>query len=46
MPHYQFSEKHRLLTQASPAALMDAVLQPGVSDSYSGTVIVIWDSDI
>jgi hypothetical protein len=32
MPHYQFSEKHRLLTQASPAALMDAVLQPGVSE--------------
>jgi hypothetical protein len=25
---------------------MESMLQPGVSDSYSGTVIVIWDSDI
>ncbi|WP_296508237.1 hypothetical protein [Rhodoferax sp.] len=32
LPHYQFSEQHRLLTQASPAGLMDAVLQPGVSE--------------
>lgn len=32
MPQYQFSEKHQLLTAAQPAALLDAVLQPGVSD--------------
>ena len=32
LPQYQFSEKHQLLTSAQPAALMDAVLQPGVSE--------------
>jgi len=29
-----------------PPHSMAEMLQPGVSDSYSGTVIVIWDSDI
>ncbi len=32
MPQYQFSEKHQLLTPAQPGALLDAVLQPGVSE--------------
>jgi hypothetical protein len=32
MPQYQFTEKHQLLTPAQPGALLDAVLQPGVSE--------------
>ena len=32
MPQYQFSEKHKLLTPAKPGALLDAALQPGVSE--------------
>lgn len=32
LPQYQFSEKHQLLTPAQPGALLDAVLQPGVSE--------------
>ena len=32
LPRYQFSEKHQLLTSAAPAALLDAALQPEISD--------------
>lgn len=32
LPQYQFSEKHQLLTSAQPGALLDAVMQPGVSE--------------
>jgi hypothetical protein len=32
LPQYQFSEKHQLLTAAQPGALLDAVLQPGISE--------------
>lgn len=32
LPRYQFSEKHQLLTRATPAALLDAALRPEISE--------------
>ena len=32
LPRYQFCEKHQLLTRAAPAALLDAALQPEISE--------------
>lgn len=32
LPRYQFQEKHQLLTRATPAALLNAALQPGITD--------------
>lgn len=32
LPRYQFQEKHQLLTHSTPAALLDAALQPGVDE--------------
>jgi hypothetical protein len=32
LPHYQFREKHQLLSSAAPTALLDAALRPEISD--------------